>query len=35
MVLFVTHNAELALRCDRTIQVINGRVIDTDMRTSK
>ena len=26
-VLFVTHNPELAARCDKTIQVIDGRVI--------
>ena len=26
-VLFVTHNPELAARCDRTIQVIDGRVV--------
>jgi lipoprotein-releasing system ATP-binding protein len=25
-VLFVTHNPQLASRCDRTIQVIDGRV---------
>jgi lipoprotein-releasing system ATP-binding protein len=27
-ILFVTHNAALAGRCDRTIQVIDGKVID-------
>ncbi len=27
-VLFVTHNPELAARCDRTIQVIDGRVVE-------
>ncbi|HEY2190414.1 MAG TPA: ABC transporter ATP-binding protein [Caldimonas sp.] len=27
-VLFVTHNPELARRCDRTIQVIDGRVVE-------
>ena len=26
-VLFVTHNPELAMRCDKTIQVVDGRVI--------
>ena len=26
--LFVTHNPELGLRCDKTIQVIDGRVIE-------
>ena len=26
-VLFVTHNPELATRCDKTIQVVDGRVI--------
>jgi lipoprotein-releasing system ATP-binding protein len=26
-VLFVTHNPELAARCDKTIQVVDGRVI--------
>ena len=26
-VLFVTHNPELATRCDKTIQVIDGRVV--------
>jgi lipoprotein-releasing system ATP-binding protein len=26
-VLFVTHNPELAKRCDKTIQVVDGRVI--------
>jgi lipoprotein-releasing system ATP-binding protein len=26
-VLFVTHNPELARRCDRTIQVVDGRVV--------
>jgi len=26
-ILFVTHNGELARRCDRTIQVIDGRVV--------
>ena len=26
-VLFVTHNPELARRCDKTIQVVDGRVI--------
>jgi lipoprotein-releasing system ATP-binding protein len=26
-VLFVTHNPELAARCDKTIQVIDGRLI--------
>jgi lipoprotein-releasing system ATP-binding protein len=31
-VLFVTHNAELAQRCDRIIHVIDGQVIDADMR---
>jgi predicted ABC-type transport system involved in lysophospholipase L1 biosynthesis ATPase subunit len=25
-VLFVTHNAALAQRCDKTIQVIDGRI---------
>ena len=29
-VLFVTHNPELARRCDRTIQVIDGLVPDTE-----
>ena len=28
-VLFVTHNGELARRCDRTIQVVDGRVVTT------
>jgi lipoprotein-releasing system ATP-binding protein len=27
-VLFVTHNPELAARCDRTIQVVDGRVVE-------
>ena len=27
-VLFVTHNAELAQRCDRTIRVVDGRVLE-------
>lgn len=27
-VLFVTHNPELAERCDKTIQVVDGKVID-------
>ncbi len=27
-VLFVTHNADLARRCDKTIQVIDGKVIE-------
>ena len=27
-VLFVTHNAELARRCDKTIQVVDGRITD-------
>ncbi|MDR3369277.1 MAG: ABC transporter ATP-binding protein [Rhodoferax sp.] len=27
-VLFVTHNAELAKRCDKTIQVIDGQITD-------
>ncbi len=27
-VLFVTHNPELARRCDRTIQVVDGRMVD-------
>ncbi|WP_133701541.1 ABC transporter ATP-binding protein [Roseateles toxinivorans] len=26
-VLFVTHNPELALRCDKTIEVVDGRVV--------
>jgi len=25
-VLFVTHNADLAARCDRTVQVVDGRL---------
>ncbi|MBA3623386.1 MAG: ABC transporter ATP-binding protein [Methylibium sp.] len=29
-VLFVTHNAELAQRCDRTIGVVDGQVIDSE-----
>jgi lipoprotein-releasing system ATP-binding protein len=28
-VLFVTHNPELAARCDRTIQVVDGRIVGT------
>jgi len=27
-VLFVTHNAALAARCDKTIQVVDGRMVD-------
>jgi lipoprotein-releasing system ATP-binding protein len=27
-ILFVTHNAELAARCDRTLSVIDGRLLD-------
>ena len=27
-VLFVTHNAALAARCDKTIQVVDGKVVD-------
>jgi lipoprotein-releasing system ATP-binding protein len=26
-VLFVTHNPELASRCDKTLQVVDGRVV--------
>jgi len=26
-VLFVTHNPELAERCDKTIQVVDGQVV--------
>lgn len=31
-VLFVTHNPELAARCDKTIQVVDGLVIDGQAR---
>jgi len=33
-ILFVTHNGELARRCDRTIQVIDGRVVVPALKAS-
>jgi lipoprotein-releasing system ATP-binding protein len=34
-VLFVTHNPLLAARCDKTIQVIDGRMVDDEAQSSQ
>jgi len=31
-VLFVTHNPALAARCDKTIQVVDGTIVDSEGR---